>query len=499
MHSIILMPRSVGPEEESLPYGEYSRESFQLTTPKSKRNYLAAQIAIALSEDLGSDIGWMVAKKIVGATGEPGDPDADPTEGQEPDDYYFVDHQSVFSLPIERPVFQRRYANAGNRAISPMVNRAFAEDFAKFLDRDDVAIGGGDDETPDSQSSLLSEGKKFDFDFGSGPWYARKDRGQWTLFEPVCGRKIRMSFDASEPAVEYADVPELVDLSITDYCDEGCGFCYRGSTTRGAHATMESIHALAYELHQRQVFEVAIGGGDPTLHPRFVEIISTFASNGISTAFTTRKLAWLKEMSTVLELAKNNVAFAYSAHKASDVHDLARALADAGIESRSSGVKASVQYVVGSSEDAEDFENLLVAAKEYKLPVTLLGYKLTGRGQRFGERPNTRWLEIAYRVMTADKPYGTIGIDTVLAERHGKELEQLGVPKKLMVPGEGRFSCFIDAVSMKMHRSSYSEGPGVSLLADSQFGSYPRLIEGGIKSAFALVRNTERESPTHSQ
>src|SRR6185503_11282388 len=93
----------------------------------------------------------------------------------------------------------------------------------------------------------------------------RSDGAWWTLFRRDSGAKVRMTFvDDAQPYVR-SSAPELVDVKITDYCPFGCPFCYQGSTHQGLHADDEVLGALIRQLGELRVFEMAIGGGEPTL------------------------------------------------------------------------------------------------------------------------------------------------------------------------------------------------------------------------------------------
>jgi uncharacterized radical SAM superfamily Fe-S cluster-containing enzyme len=164
------------------------------------------------------------------------------------------------------------------------------------------------------------------------------DLGQWVVFNAPTGLKIHLDLslpiEAPPPATAnngggdggggggggggddvddyYAEavrlwraecpragaVPELLDVSITDYCATGCPFCYRGSTEAGQHASTSYLRRLAAACGEAGVFEVAIGGGEPTEHPDFVEILRAFRDAGVVPNFTTRNVDYLVRMGT---------------------------------------------------------------------------------------------------------------------------------------------------------------------------------------------------------
>ena len=51
----------------------------------------------------------------------------------------------------------------------------------------------------------------------------------------------------------------------------------------------------------------------------------------------------------------------------------------------------------------------------------------------------------------------------MIVERYAEELDKRGVPGILRTRGEGNFSCFINAVSMRLHASSFDGSEGIDL------------------------------------
>jgi len=84
--------------------------------------------------------------------------------------------------------------------------------------------------------------------------------------------------------------PELVDISISNHCTKGCDFCYRNSLPNGSFMSLDDYEYILKSLnHPRwgNVFQVAIGGGEPLEHPDFLKIICKTVEYGIVPNFTT--------------------------------------------------------------------------------------------------------------------------------------------------------------------------------------------------------------------
>lgn len=89
---------------------------------------------------------------------------------------------------------------------------------------------------------------------------------------------------------ESAPVPELADISISNHCSKGCSFCYRDSKPNNEFMSLEDYCKVLDSLNHPEygnVFQVAIGGGEPLEHPNFREIIETTCNHSIVPNFTT--------------------------------------------------------------------------------------------------------------------------------------------------------------------------------------------------------------------
>lgn len=90
--------------------------------------------------------------------------------------------------------------------------------------------------------------------------------------------------------------PELLDVSITNYCERGCDFCYRGSNKNGKSMSLELYEKILKNAEQTGVFQIAIGGGNPNQHPQFIEILKLTRKYGIIPSYTTNGQGMTKEI-----------------------------------------------------------------------------------------------------------------------------------------------------------------------------------------------------------
>jgi hypothetical protein len=436
-HSIIFLKPGQRVGDSNVEDGEFGWNFWTASSPEAKRQYVAHHLYGALRSEMGDEVALAVTESWVKGfkRSKPGEYsyNDDGPEG-------YVDHQSVYVLP-------RAWNGKG-------VDKKFFDEFMAFFMRDDVAILGGNDNTDETHPFADGDFTLALDQDGGGEFVARKDtKGDyWTLFSRDSGAKIRLSFEspASQREVTKASAPELVDLKITDHCPYGCAFCYQGSTHAGKHADLKMISQAAHALARMKVFEVAIGGGEPTLHPKFVEILEEFRSYGVLPNFTTKSLAWLRDASVWPRITKVIGGFAYSVDKAEDVRKLASLLEANSIND---GL-ASVQYVMGSSP-LYVLGQVVRECAHSNIRLTLLGYKTTGRGSSFKPEKYDGWLDEIVRLRDKERVYVNIGVDTALAAESKDALGAAGIHPKLYATREGAFSMYLDAVEMKVGPSSY--------------------------------------------
>lgn len=447
-HSLIIIPGGHGDADVDEHFGW---DCFTLGSREQKTRYAAAQLRHAMLGCACEEVAHAVAEAWTGVK-------------LDKDSYYAdtVDHQSEWAMPRDWD--------------GRVVDKQFFDDLLAFLQRDDLVVLGGNDNDGEhkihgwSQTThpLAATGEAFQIalardqsEESSEGLVCRKDEsgGYWTLFNRKTGKKVRLSFSEKGQAIEptKAHAPELVDVKITNWCPFNCSWCYQDSTTKGEHADQAFLEHLAWAFGEMKVFEVAIGGGEPTLHPKFVEILSSFRRSGVVPNFTTKNLAWLHDHAKRQQILAQTGAFAYSVESSDDIKKLAALRDTYAIPSE----QLNCQFVMGTggTDFKYDFERafaeLLTVADMCRMRLTLLGFKTDGRGHTVTPVDYSAWPTVLKRVHD-QRPYGLqIGIDTALASAYQGQLADLGAPKWCYEIQEGKFSMYVDAVEMTTARSSY--------------------------------------------
>lgn len=88
----------------------------------------------------------------------------------------------------------------------------------------------------------------------------------------------------------FAPWPELADISISNHCTKDCNYCYRDSHENHSFMSVEDYEYVLRCLNHSSwgnVFQVALGGGEPLEHPDFLEIIEITNEFGVVPNFTT--------------------------------------------------------------------------------------------------------------------------------------------------------------------------------------------------------------------
>lgn len=114
-----------------------------------------------------------------------------------------------------------------------------------------------------------------------------KDLGYSTLFNPKTGFFARVEKKGNPEPFWAPHGPELIDISITNWCDKGCAFCYRSSDQSAEHMNINNYFSIIDIAKSVGVFQVALGGGNPNQHPHFIEILEYTKNAGIVPNYTT--------------------------------------------------------------------------------------------------------------------------------------------------------------------------------------------------------------------
>lgn len=176
--------------------------------------------------------------------------------------------------------------------------------------------------------------------------------------------------------------PLWVDLAITLRCQGGCPFCYMDATPHGPHAPLRVIHELAEVLRPFPPFTIALGGGEPTLHPQLPEVVRILRQCTYITLSTGRKRD-IRMLERVLpDVLKVGVSIG-------EVEETMAALRLCG--------KKAVLHIPLFQGEYEAAMRVLDRVAEEGVEISgilILSPNPVGRGQSVG-RPPKEWLAVA--------------------------------------------------------------------------------------------------------
>lgn len=439
------------PQDALCEESEFGWAPFVASSTKAKRRYLRTLLIERLHKI--PDTAIKVANSLFGM---------DTSEGP------YIDHQSI-------PLLPRKYGSAD-------LDYAFLEELTGFILREDVAIHGGNDNGNDEGNNVYPPRgnvewfKQLPHEAKDDEWVCRKEGDWWLLFNTYSGAKVTLSFEDDPTPRRTSEVPELIDLKITEVCPFGCPYCYQSSTHQGHHA--DGVGSWLYAFQKAGVFEVAIGGGEPTTHPEFKDILES-TERDLQINFSTRNLDWILYNADLIKRTRAYFAFSVGGNS----------IGEKAIQQiKKAELNFSVQYVMTTMPDRH-FEDLIKFCQKSDIPLILLGYKNTGRG---ATAPKLRDTDIAKQLsddwIEIIKDEGHfIGIDTALAQK-----VPIGTfPEYMLRRTEGTHSMYIDAVTNRAGVSSYTEQPFVDVTPKSFIEAFHTLHRDF--NIYTEVINEEKE------
>lgn len=453
-HSVVLAPGMVDNLSMHHPFG-FGWERFVLASPSAKSNYMlvAAKEHYKRYLKVSDEEAVAVARAFF--------PCADDDLKAAVEGY--IDHQSDPGFPIPR------LSEQGMGPLWRLMQEEIVNDDAV------VILGGNDNEDWDEPIKTDSPDLALYYDVVREEEGSRttrrflwdKEFGHFVVFDYATGSKTRLTGrKAAKPTV--ASTPELVDVKITDFCPVGCSYCYQGSTKRGRHADTDKLMAWIDDCGREGVFEAAIGGGDPTTHPDFAEILERFHKNGIVPNFSTQLWDWLDDQKIANAVMSYCGAVALSTQSPAD--------AKRWIEECSKRkMRGHVHYVLGLSPLSNLVDMLEVMDGSH---LVLLAYKQMGRAQNKPPIDYTGWQHIVRKHRPANCK---VAVDSFLVQDVEDGFSRKEVPGVLFEQGDGRFSLYYDAVEQEY--AAHSFVPRGEQRVSHASMSYPSLLSAWRKVA----------------
>lgn len=243
---------------------------------------------------------------------------------------------------------------------------------------------------------LDHEGFELLWDYAESPT-GERDQASLEMLDEVRGelrqldgrrfrRVARQSLTRENP-LPVLSAPSLVDFQITDQCHLDCPHCYADSTSEGEHGSLEDICKALEQVAELGCFQVALGGGEPLLHPRLEQILAKCHELGLVPNLTTsglnlndHNLALIKRYCGAVGLSLEGIGDEFDEYRKSGFERFQRILARFR--------EAQVPTVLQVTLNTDTFERLdsiveFCHNQEDIYGVIFLAFKPVGRGAGF--------------------------------------------------------------------------------------------------------------------
>lgn len=272
------------------------------------------------------------------------------------------------------------------------------------------------------------------------------DQHYYTVFNQRNGLFARIEEKGYEEPRWSGHGPELLDISITNFCTKDCNFCYRNSSPIGKHLSVEDLEMLIEQCEDIGVLQIALGGGNPNQHPDFCQILKIIRERGIIPTYTTNGIGLSDEILGTSSEYCGAVGisayppFDFLAHNIESLHKR--------------GIRVNLHCIL-SSENISQLCNWLEEPPywfEWLNAIIFLNYKSVGKGVPMRKLTETE-LQTFFRLVA----YSGIktGFDSCSISG---VLKYLDVPAFLTESCEAaRFSAFISE-DLKMYPCSFMSG-----------------------------------------
>ena len=116
------------------------------------------------------------------------------------------------------------------------------------------------------------------------------------------GKTLRIALDPKKPIGDL-EYPEFYDIKVTSYCEGECPWCYQNSVKTAKHDNsiiQKFISFFDGMTDNQKPFQIAFGGGEPTTHPLFLDLMLKCYDMGIVPNYTTNGM-WSSHSQEVID------------------------------------------------------------------------------------------------------------------------------------------------------------------------------------------------------
>lgn len=198
------------------------------------------------------------------------------------------------------------------------------------------------------------------------------------------GKTIRFAIDPSKPITELK-YPEFYDVKVTGNCEGECPWCYMDSKKENHYENIvDKFKTFFNNVPKEQLpFQIAFGGGEPTSHPDFIELMKVCKEEfDITPNYTTNGM-WTKNCDPTLNESQLDLLHTtkrYCGGVAISCHPhLKKYWSDAAEFYIQYGIKLNFHLIISDKQSIDEFVQVYNEWKDKVDYFVLLPYGNVGR------------------------------------------------------------------------------------------------------------------------
>lgn len=253
---------------------------------------------------------------------------------------------------------------------------------------------GGIAFNPDNAHELWLDKELFNRVICAGP---KEDYETCPEIDEVYSKLAVKNFDSKtillkRPAIEkivpfqVLNSPILADINITNKCNLYCPHCYVNSSQDGKEMSWPDFHLVVRECKKAGILQVAIGGGEPTLHPLFVDFLKEIRKQNIVPNITSngKILSWkiayaMAKYAGAVALSIEEIGNKFEQRRNFPFQDFLKSVK----KLKAAGVKLVFQVVISKGNLSRVNQTVKEMVKYNPYGILFLAYKPQGRGKQY--------------------------------------------------------------------------------------------------------------------
>jgi hypothetical protein len=442
-HSILIAKGKL--PDENAPFGnEYGWDDFMLTSTEEKNDYLDTMLWSNIMQEIKVSIKSLPYKfyeNIIKYAHKTAFREFLPNVAISKNAY--IDHESVLILPLD---------------VNGLLNFDFFNDLKNFIvNTNQIVIEGGSD---NNEKTTYVNGDKLSLPLPydlNNRFLSFKDQltNYWILKSLQDGSVFiyDMCLNAESKPIKKTEYPLLIDINITDKCENGCPFCYRDCTEHGSSIDNRKLYNILDEFKKVNIPDIVIGGGD-------ILDVDTWSYTGskLTTFSTTLNPKSLEKLRNKRHLLYKFSSVAVSINGTEDFENCRKMveLIKSSYPKIDIVLQVIFEHFLTRKELRDEMKNFVDEdiIKKNVNKLSLLGWKQTGRASNLAMLNVNK--EMCAKILDEVSEFfdGCIYFDSVMVERYG---EVVNCSYKYKVGREGVHSCFYDPINGYLARNSFSE------------------------------------------